>query len=83
MKAPARLLVRYFAILRDQSGLAEETVDSKAETARELYAELMARHGFSLEADYMKVAINAEFADWESPLSSGDTVVFIPPTAGG
>jgi molybdopterin converting factor small subunit len=29
------------------------------------------------------VAINAEFRDWQSPLKDGDSVVFIPPVAGG
>jgi molybdopterin converting factor small subunit len=31
----------------------------------------------------LKVAINAEFGDWAQPLAEGDTVVFIPPVAGG
>jgi molybdopterin converting factor small subunit len=29
------------------------------------------------------VAVNAEFGDWSQPLGAGDTVVFIPPVAGG
>jgi molybdopterin converting factor small subunit len=31
----------------------------------------------------VKVAINDEFADWQHKLQDGDTVVFIPPVAGG
>ena len=31
----------------------------------------------------LKVALNAEFSDWQTPLKHGDTVVFIPPVAGG
>jgi len=29
------------------------------------------------------VAINEAFADWSQPLAEGDTVVFLPPVAGG
>ena len=31
----------------------------------------------------LKVALNSEFSDWQTPLKHGDTVVFIPPVAGG
>jgi molybdopterin converting factor small subunit len=31
----------------------------------------------------LRVAVNAEFGDWSQPLAHGDTVVFIPPVAGG
>jgi molybdopterin converting factor small subunit len=31
----------------------------------------------------LKVAINDEFAAWDTQLASGDTIVFIPPVAGG
>jgi molybdopterin converting factor small subunit len=31
----------------------------------------------------MKVAINDEFSEWNSELADGDSVVFIPPVAGG
>ena len=31
----------------------------------------------------LRVAVNSEFGEWEQPLSEGDSVVFIPPVAGG
>ncbi len=31
----------------------------------------------------LRVAVNAEFGDWQQPLADGDAVVFIPPVAGG
>ncbi len=77
------LRVQYFALLREQARCAEETVQSAAATPQALYAELAARHGFSLPTDMLKVAVNTEFADWSRPLAAGDTVVFIPPVAGG
>lgn len=81
--ASRRLRVQYFALLREQARCSDETVDSTAATPRELFAELTARHGFSLPAQMLKVAVNTEFADWSRPLAAGDTVVFIPPVAGG
>jgi molybdenum cofactor guanylyltransferase len=81
--APRELRVQYYALLREQAGRRDEAVNTCAATPRELYAELAARHDFSLAPEHLKVAVNAEFADWSRPLAAGDTVVFIPPVAGG
>ncbi len=78
---PVRL--KYFAILREQRGLADETLETGAATARDLYRELAAAHGFSLAEDRVGVAVNDSFASWDRPLNAGDTIVFIPPVAGG
>ena len=76
------ITVEYFAILREHAGQASEDITTEANTAQELYAELAARHAFP-ELQSIKVAINDEFADWQSTLASQDRVVFIPPVAGG
>lgn len=78
-----RVQLRYFALLREQAGRAAETLDSRARTPAELYAELAGRYGFRLAPTQLRVAVNAAFADWDQPLSEGDEVVFIPPVAGG
>ena len=84
LEQPARSLrVQYFALLREQAGRAAETVSSAAATPRELLEQLRARHRFTLTTDVLKVAINGDFADWDTRLSAGDSVVFIPPVAGG
>jgi molybdenum cofactor guanylyltransferase len=75
--------VQYYAILREQAGRNDETLDTSAATPAELYAELRKRHPFQLAPEQLKVALNAEFAAWHAPLKHGDTVVFIPPVAGG
>jgi molybdopterin-guanine dinucleotide biosynthesis protein A len=81
---PARALrVQYFALLREQAGRRDESVTTSAATPRELFAELTARHSFTLAPEQLKVAVNAEFCDWSRPLNAGDQVVFIPPVAGG
>ena len=81
--AARELRVQYFALLREQAGRRDETVTTGAPTPRELFAELSARHGFTLAPEHLKVAVNSEFSDWSRPLAAGDHVVFIPPVAGG
>jgi molybdopterin converting factor subunit 1 len=75
--------VQYFAILREQRGLAQEQIITNAATAAQLYDELRARHGFALESDRLRVAVNDDFAPWQTALRDGDRLVFIPPVAGG
>jgi molybdopterin-guanine dinucleotide biosynthesis protein A len=80
---PRELKVQYFALLREQAGMRDETLVTRAATPRELFAELSSRHGFTLGTEHLKVAVNTEFSDWSRQLAAGDTVVFIPPVAGG
>jgi molybdopterin-guanine dinucleotide biosynthesis protein A len=82
-KTAKTIRVQYYAILREQAGRSDETLDTSAGTPAELYAELRKRHPFQLGAAQLKVALNSEFSDWQTPLKHGDTVVFIPPVAGG
>ncbi|MGH8285599.1 MAG: NTP transferase domain-containing protein [Steroidobacteraceae bacterium] len=81
--ASRRIKVQYYALLREQAGRREENLETAAGTPRELYEELKTRYPFSLPPEMLRVAVNAEFADWGRPLSDGDAVVFIPPVAGG
>lgn len=78
-----KIQITYFAILRDQRGLEEETLETNLSTAEELFVELKEKHGFSLDKHHMKVAINDSFAQWSARLEPGDHVTFIPPVAGG
>jgi molybdopterin-guanine dinucleotide biosynthesis protein A len=82
-KVAKTLRIQYYAILREQAGRSQETVDTSAGTPAELYAELQQRHPFQLTSAQLKVALNSEFSDWQTPLKHGDTVVFLPPVAGG
>jgi len=77
------LRLQYFALLREQRGLAAETLATDAATPAALYEELRARHGFTLPADRVRAAINGEFAAAGAALREGDEIVFIPPVAGG
>lgn len=75
--------IQYFAVFREQVGLDHESVESAAGTPAELFAELKERHGFALQQSSVKVAINSEFAPWETPLKGGESIAFLPPMAGG
>lgn len=81
---PLRTLrVVYYALLREQAGLPEESVTTHAESPAELYRELARRHGFTLAPSQLRAAINGDFASFDAALAAGDEVVFIPPVAGG
>ena len=75
--------IRYFALLREERGVAHESVRTRSKTARQLFDELCQEHCFSLGQDRLNVAVNEEFANWDTKLNHEDTVVFIPPVAGG
>ncbi len=83
LAADKHISVQYYALLREQAGRSGESLRTAAATARELYRELKQRHPFTLPPELLRVAVNAEFAEWSAPLADGDTVVFIPPVAGG
>jgi molybdopterin converting factor subunit 1 len=78
-----KLKIRYYALMREQAGRSEESLETGAVTAADLYGELAARYPFTLAREQLKVAVNGEFSDWSRPLGPDDTVVFIPPVAGG
>ena len=81
--ADKRIKVQYYAILREQAGRSDESVVTGASTPRDLYNELKSRYPFSLAPEMLRVAVNAEFGEWGQRLADGDSVVFIPPVAGG
>ena len=79
-----KIQIRYFAELKEQVGA--DQVLHRCEpplTAAELYARLRERHGFRFDPATRRVAINGAFADWQSALSDGDEVSFLPPFSGG
>jgi len=75
--------IQYFAILREQRDMSEETLQTTVNTPRDLYDGLRVKHDFSLDTDRLRVVVNEEFVEWDATLVDGDRVVFIPPVAGG
>ena len=76
------ITIEYFAVLREHAGRDKESRDTVAGTAGELFSELSEQYVFP-ELSSIKVAINDEFSPWDAKLRDGDSVVFIPPVAGG
>ena len=75
--------IQYFALLREERGLTQETIKTDLATARQLFDELKTKHHFSLGQERLNLAVNEEFQPWDTFLKDGDEVVFIPPVAGG
>ena len=73
----------WYSILRDEAGRDEESWDLPGGTAADLYRRAFARHGFTLPADRLRVAVNDSFSEMDRNLSDGDRVVFIAPVGGG
>ena len=45
-----QLKIQYYALMREQAGRSEETIETAAATPADLYSELKARYGFTLSA---------------------------------
>ncbi|MBT3469865.1 MAG: MoaD/ThiS family protein [Opitutae bacterium] len=75
--------LQYFAILREFRGQNEDSWETTAATAGDLYEELKTEFKFPLTQKQIRVAINGEFSAMDSLLKTGDEVVYIPPVAGG
>ena len=75
--------VRYFAAFREAVGLESESVETDEATPAGLFRECQVRHPSLQNYTASLVAINDEMADWDSPVSDGDEVLFFPPVAGG
>ncbi len=77
------ITVCYFAMFREHAGVAEETLSLDVATAADVFEQTRERHGSAEPNGHCKVAINDRLADWETPVSDGDTVLLFPPVAGG
>ena len=78
------IMIKYFSSLRDAAKKDQEilSIDSPKK-ASQIFDELNERYHFHLDKTYVKVAINETYRDWDTLLDGGETLVFIPPVAGG
>lgn len=77
--------VRFLARLRELAGVETEALEvPPGSTLANVYDSLRRKHP-ALEPDRAAVrgAINQEFSDWDTVVSAGDEVAFIPPVSGG
>ena len=74
------ITVKYFASLREKLGRGEEQIAPEGiATARDVWNRCV-----KTEPPLKTlVAINLEYAGWDSPAKDGDEVAFFPPVTGG
>jgi molybdopterin synthase catalytic subunit/molybdopterin converting factor small subunit len=76
------ITVLVFGPLRERVGVAEVHVDGA--TVQEVWDELVRRHpAAALDAGSVRAARNLGYCEWNTAVTSGDTIAFIPPVAGG
>ena len=80
--------VLYFAWLRERVGTASETIDPEgAQTARELIERLAARDeryaSAFAEVAALRVAVDQEMGDLDTPIGGAREIAFFPPVTGG
>ena len=75
--------IRYFALFREQTGCASESIDWPGGTAVELFQLMTEKHAELRAEAAALVAVNDEMTGWETDLNEDDEVLFFPPVAGG
>ena len=82
-----KITVRYFASIREAIGHGSESVDTTAATLGALRDELIARggaHASSLaRGRAVRMALNQDMAQGDTPLVDGAEAAFFPPVTGG
>lgn len=82
-----RIQLRYFASVREGLGASSGTVQTSAPTLGALRDELIARGGVYAEVlargKAVRMALNQQMMDEDTPLIDGAEVAFFPPVTGG
>lgn len=72
--------VLVFASLSEQLGLSETRLEADSiQTAQDVWQALTSQPADAA----IRVAINQEYAEFDSPVKAGDEVAFFPPVTGG
>lgn len=79
--------VLYFSWLRERVGAGSEEIETAAATPRQLVQELVARDERYAAAfgdlRALRVAVDQEMGDLDTPLAGAREVAFFPPVTGG
>ena len=78
-----KVQLKYFASMRESCGKTEEVLETEAQTIDEIFKEVKEKYSLPIEKDILKVALNESYVPFESSFKEMDTIVFIPPVAGG
>ena len=75
------ITVKYFAVLREQRGLSEETLAyEEGMTARDVWRRAVPG---GAAPENLKVAVNMEYTRMDARLRDGDEIAFFPAVTGG
>ena len=83
MELEPTVRVRYFAVLRDRTGAAEESWPYAGQTVGELILQIVEARSLGLPPALIRAARGDRFLESQERLEPGDEVVLIPPVAGG
>jgi len=75
--------IEYYALLRERVGKTKDTLQTQAKNLTELYQQLQREYQLPFKPEQLRVAKNDAFCDWDSSFNNNDTIIFIPPVAGG
>ncbi len=80
-----RVRVRLFAFLREAAGRGDAELQlAQGATAEEAWRQLAAQHpALAATRPSLMASVNRRYATFDTVLSDGDEVVFIPPVSGG
>lgn len=73
--------VLVFGPLRERIGIPE--LRATGDTVAAVWESVARTHGLGAVPDGVRAARNLEYCAWDSPVSTGDVVAFLPPVAGG
>jgi molybdopterin converting factor subunit 1 len=80
-----RVKVLFFGPIRELTGTSEEPIEVPSGATLEnvfgLYCSRFPR--LSAYRASLVASRNQDFASWDSPVSEGDTIAFLPPVSGG
>lgn len=75
------ITVKYFAVLREQAGKAEESIDFEiGMTITDVWKKTMSEDEIPAK---IKVTVNLEYTRADTELNDGDEVAFFPAVTGG
>jgi len=79
--------VLYFAWVRERIGMPREVVETEAQTVMDLVDSLRAREeryaAAFADITALRVAVDQQLADFDTPLAGVREVAFFPPMTGG
>lgn len=78
-----KIAIQYFASIAESAGKTEEQIEISSCTAAELFAKIKEKYKIHYDISQIRVAVNDSYVDFSYVLHDADTVVFIPPVAGG